>query len=227
MVLLNANVTRFLLQSDLTKHFRGSQQKFGILEYGIGIYGKSDLVMSEITNKKKWQPVYQAPTVCVCLLSSMERGRRVYSWNWHPRTWPGCPGWWWWQTTTGRDGPPRGQWTASLLSSGGNTHTDTHKHKSTYCKHWVSDVLYVCNDTWTSLGRVRNTLCSGAVDRLHNKLADRVWRVISHRVIRVLLLQLLGHVCHGRDGRLQVGREDQTVVVSVWQPLEVHCALTP
>lgn len=48
----------------------------------------------------------------------------------------------------------------------------------------------------------------------------------SHRVVRVLLLQLLGHVCDGGDGRLQVGWEDQTEAVGVREPLKLHGALT-
>lgn len=48
----------------------------------------------------------------------------------------------------------------------------------------------------------------------------------AHRVIRVLLLQLLRDVGDGRDGRLQVGREDQTEAVRVREALEVNGALT-
>lgn len=48
----------------------------------------------------------------------------------------------------------------------------------------------------------------------------------AHRVVRVLLLQLLRHVGHGGDGRLQVGREDQAEAVGVREPLEVNRALT-
>lgn len=63
---------------------------------------------------------------CLCVLSFMGRGRLVCNWNWHLGTWQGCPGWWWWRTTRGRDGPPPGRWTASLLSSGESTQTQGH-----------------------------------------------------------------------------------------------------
>lgn len=50
---------------------------------------------------------------------------------------------------------------------------------------------------------------------------------ISHRVVHVLLLQLLRYVRHGGDGGLQVGREDQAEAVGVREPLQVYCTLTP
>lgn len=52
-------------------------------------------------------------------------------------------------------------------------------------------------------------------------------RALSHRVIRVLFLQLLCHVCHGFNGGLQVGREDQAEAVGVGEPLQLYRALTP
>lgn len=48
----------------------------------------------------------------------------------------------------------------------------------------------------------------------------------THRVVYVLLPQLLCHVSDGGDGRLQVGRQDQAVAVSVGKPLQVDGALT-
>lgn len=61
------------------------------------------------------------------------------------------------------------------------------------------------------------------------QLSDSVHRVvlISHCVVRVLLLQLLRHVGDGGNGRLQVGRKDQTEAVGVREPMELHCTLTP
>lgn len=44
----------------------------------------------------------------------------------------------------------------------------------------------------------------------------------AHAVVGVLLLQLLGHVGDGSDGRLQVGGEDETEAVGVREPLELH-----
>lgn len=54
-----------------------------------------------------------------------------------------------------------------------------HTHTSTYSKHWVSSDVYVCTDTWTSLGHVWNTVCSGTGDRRDNKLFDRVCCAVS------------------------------------------------
>lgn len=51
--------------------------------------------------------------------------------------------------------------------------------------------------------------------------------LISHCVVRVLLLQLLSHVGDGGDGRLQVRRKDQAEAVGVREPMELHCTLTP
>lgn len=50
---------------------------------------------------------------------------------------------------------------------------------------------------------------------------------VTHRVVIVLLLQLLCYVRHRGDGGLQVGRKDQAETVRVREPLQVYRALTP
>lgn len=115
---------------------------------------------------------------CVCVLSSMGRGYQECSWNWHPRTWPGFPGWWWWQTTTGRDGPLPEQWTASLLSSGGNTHTNTKAltvstESAVYCMYSVTH-----EHRWGMFG----TLCAQEVqtDWITSCLTESVMSCRAH-----------------------------------------------